>query len=78
MVEIWLRRGLLVEELLQALPPLLDEILLKYPVIPPKRKLPEQRFSRERRDDHLEWERRRNKQQKNRIRVGVFVVLLKE
>lgn len=53
-------KGLLVEKLLQALPPLLDEIFLKYPIVPPKGKLSEQSFSWERWDDHLRWQQKNN------------------
>lgn len=48
-----MRKGLLVEKLLQTLPPLLNEGVIKYPIIPSKRKLPDESFSWERRDDHL-------------------------
>lgn len=51
MEKVW--RGLLVEKLLKALSPLLYEGVIKYPVIPSKGKLPDQRFSWEGWDYHL-------------------------
>lgn len=47
------KRGLLVEKLLQALSPLLNKSVIKYPIIPSKRQLPEQSFSWKWWDDHL-------------------------
>ena len=49
--EMW--TGLLVEKLLQTLPPLLDERVIKYAIVPSKWKLTEKSFSWERRYDHL-------------------------
>lgn len=45
--------GLLVEELLQTLPPLFDERVVENAVVPSKRKLPEQSFAWQRRHNHL-------------------------
>lgn len=44
---------LLVEKLLQTLPPLLNERVIKYAIVSSERKLPEKGFSRERWYDHL-------------------------
>lgn len=57
-----MRDGLLVEELLQALSSLLDEIVIKYPIIPPEWKLPHQSFSWERWNDHLRIEQQQQQQ----------------
>lgn len=59
-------KGLLIEKLLQALSPLLDEIFIKYSIISPKWKLPKQSFSWKRWDDHLRFEQKGEKKKKKK------------
>lgn len=53
--------GLLVEKLLQTVPPLLDERVIKYAIVSSERKLPEKSFSWERWNDHLRKQSNQNK-----------------
>lgn len=48
------KKNLLVEKLFQALSPLLYKLIIKYPVIASEGELPDQSFSREWWDHHLQ------------------------